>query len=335
MANNKSLWLRPEGITGGLFLVAAAVGAVMVADKVLPALNRIVSSSIGLAGGLAVLGGIVYMVLDPKLRNLMWYAYKSVMRWITGVFVQIDPISILKSFIEDLEDNLRKMSKQIGALRGQMRQLRGTFDENAREIAKNLQLAEQAQKGGDERNMALNARKAGRLQDANAKYEILLDKMDILYKMLTRMYENSEIMLEDTRDQVQIRIQEYEAIKTSNSAIQSAMSILKGDPDKRALFDQANEALVDDLSAKVGEMERFMDTSRNLMDSIDLQNGVFQEDGLKLLEQWEQRGSILAAPNKKGKETPAQTLDLNQPRPEPLKEEAAPQAPNRYTDLFD
>ncbi len=331
---NKSFWKRPEGVTGALVLIGAAVGAVVLADKILPVLNSMVNSAVGLAGGLAILGGIIYMVLDPKLRNLVWYAYKSVMRWITGIFVQIDPISILKSFIEDLEDNLRKMSKQIGALRGQMRQLQGTFDQNLKEINKNMQLAEQAQKGGDERNVALAARKAGRLQEANAKYEVLLGKMDVLYKMLTRMYENSEIMLEDTRDQVQIRIQEYEAIKTSNSAIKSAMSILKGDPDQRALFDQATEALVDDLSLKVGEMERFMDTSRNLMDSIDLQNGVFQEDGLRLLEQWEKNGSILAMPAKKGKSEPTQTLDLNQPRPEPIKEQA-PAAPNRYQDLFD
>jgi phage shock protein A len=332
---NKSFWQRPEGVTGALFLVGAGVGAVLLADKILPILNNIVSSTVSLAAGLAVLAGLVYVVLDPKMRNLVWYAYKSLMRAITGIFVEINPIAILKSYIEDLEDNLRKMSKQIGALRGQMRTLQGTYDTNAKDIQTQMKLAEQAQKSGDERNVTLAARKAGRLQEANAKYEVLLGKMDILYKMLTRMYENSEIMLEDTRDQVQIRIQEYEAIKTSNSAIRSAMSILKGDPDQRALFDQATEALVDDLSLKVGEMERFMDTSRNLMASIDLQNGVFEEDGLRLLEEWERKGSILSAPasaGKKEKNDPGPALDLNQPRPEPLKQDAAP---NRYSDLFD
>ena len=52
------------------------------------------------------------------MRNLVWYMYKSVMRWITGIFVQIDPIGILKSYIDDLRSNLGKMNSQIAALKG-------------------------------------------------------------------------------------------------------------------------------------------------------------------------------------------------------------------------
>ena len=194
-----------------------------------------------------------------------------------------------------------------------------------------MKLAEQAKKTDDDRNVTLATRKAGRLQEANAKYEVLLNKMDVLYRLLTRMYENSEIMLEDTRDQVQIREQEYRAIQASHSAIRSAMNILKGDPDQRALFDQATEALADEVSLKVGEMERFMDTSKNLMASIDLQNGVFEDEGNRLLEQWEKEGFLLGAPHTSTSGKPAAGLDLNEKRPEILKEEKG----NAYNDLFD
>ncbi len=331
MPNQKSFWSRPEGVTGMLLTGGLVVGGILMADKILPRLVDITNTTVGLAGGLAILTGTVYAVLDPKLRNLVWYAYKSLMRGITGWFVKIDPLSILKSYMEDLEKNLKQMSKQIGMLRGQIRQLKGTFDGNAAEIHKNMQLADQAKKSNDERNMTLAARKAGRLQEANAKYEVLLHKMDVLYRLLTRMYENSEIMLEDTRDQVQIREQEYKAIQASHSAIRSAMSILKGDPDQKAMFDQATEALVDEVSSKVGEMERFMDTSKNLMASIDLQNGVFEEQGVRLLEEWEKSGSLLAPPKSKSAgHAGGGTLDLNEKRPEILKEEKG----NEYNDLF-
>ena len=59
---------------------------------------------------LLVLGAIIYMILDPKTRNLTWYMYKSAMRWITSIFVKIDPIGILKSYVEDLRDNLGMMN---------------------------------------------------------------------------------------------------------------------------------------------------------------------------------------------------------------------------------
>jgi hypothetical protein len=51
----------------------------------------------------------------------------------------------------------------------------------------------------------------------------------------------------------------------------------------------ALEAMAEDVGQKVGEMERFMDVSRNFMDSIDLQNGVFEEEGLAMLENGRKR----------------------------------------------
>ena len=47
------------------------------------------------------------------------------------------------------------------------------------------------------------------------------------------------------------------------------------------------------LEKKIGEMERFMEISENFMDSIDLQKGIYEEDGLKLLEQWENESSSI------------------------------------------
>ena len=104
------------------------------------------------------------------------------------------------------------------------------------------------------------------------------------------MYENSEIMAEDISDQVKIKGQERAAIHASHSAMRSAMSVISGDKDQRALFDEALEAMADDVSLKVGEMEQFMELSENFMSSVDLQNGVFEEEGIKMLEQWEKQG---------------------------------------------
>ena len=326
MNESKSFWQRPEGITGGIFLAALVVGGLALLNQFLPVLLGLMQNTLYLAGMIAALGALVFLFTDPKMRNLVWYGYKGIMRWITGIFVRIDPISVLKSFIEDLEKNLRQLSRQIGALRGQMRQLKGTMDGNTAEIQKNMSLAGRAKQQGDEKNLALATRKAGRLQEANAKYDELYRKMEILYRLLTKMYENSEIVLEDTKDQVNLKEQEYRAIQASHSAIRSAMSILSGNPDQRVLFDQAMESLADEVGRKVGDMERFMDTSRNLMDSIDLQNGVFEEEGLQLLEQWEKQSPFAAPPASKTAEKP---LDLNTPPKEILKDG------NDYTKFFE
>ena len=76
-------------------------------------------------------------------------------------------------------------------------------------------------------------------------------------------------------------------------------------------------------------MEQFMDMSSNFMDSINLQNGVFEEQGIKMLEEYEKKSALLLMGDS------SETLDLNQDvaRPEQLPQNG--QASDNYENLFD
>ncbi len=323
----KSFWSRPEGITGAIFLAAIVAGLGFLAYSLPWAV--ILANTMYLILTIVAVAAVLYMILDPKMRNLVWYMYKSVMRWVTGVFVQIDPIGILKSYVEDLQDNLSKMSKQIGAIRGQMRKLDNLMKTNSKEIDKNMKLASAAKEKGNDKQLMLSSRKAARLQETNEKYKKLHNRMQVMYRILDKMYQNSEILLEDTKDQVQLKEQERKAIRASHSAMKSAMSVISGDPDKRAMFDAALESIADDLANKVGEMEQFMEMSANFMDSVDLQNGIFEEEGLKMLEQWEEKSTLLLMGDSA---KTSNTLDLNAPTSLPEKQKSGNTS---YDNLFE
>jgi hypothetical protein len=336
MYKRKSFWKRPEGITGAIFLLAAGFLLARIVMNAWSALIIAMGSPIGMALILGTLGVLLFMALDNKARNLIWYMYKSTMRWITGLFVQIDPIGILKSYVKELKSNLKKMRKQISRLRGQMHKLKEMIINNKKDIQTNMQLASKAKKTNQEAVMILKSRKAGRLRDSNMKLEDLYNRMEVLYRVLSKMYENSAILAEDIEDQVKLKEQERKAILAGHSAMKSAMSIIKGDADKRAMFDQALEAIADDVSMKVGEMERFMEMSENFMSSIDLQNGIFEEKGLKMLEQWEKKStSLLLGTAKEDLISQAHDskdeLDLS----EPLKEPQKVGRNNQYDSFFD
>lgn len=329
----KSFWKRPEGVTGALFLGALILGGGYLIFANLPWIIGLIQNTITLAILLIVLAAIVYMVLDPRMRNLVWYAYKSVMRSVTGMFVQIDPIGILKSYVEDLQDNLVKMRKQIGVLKGQMRKLQTLMEDNDRTIDESMKMASAARDKGMDNQVMLNTRKAARLKESNEKYQVLHQKMEVMYRILTKMHSNSEILLEDTKDQVNLKEQERKAIRTSHSAMRSAMSVISGDPDKRAMFDAAMEAVADDVASKVGEMERFMEMSSNLMQSIDLQNGVFEEEGMKMLEKWEQESTLMLLEG--GRARSEDTLDLDSPVARPEKRAQGKSGDNSYENFFE
>jgi phage shock protein A len=328
----KSFWKRPEGVTGAIFLGALILGGGYLLAVNMAAILALVQNTLYLAILLAVLAAVVYMVLDPRMRNLIWYMYKSVMRKVTGVFVQVDPIGILKSYVEDLSNNLVKMRKQIGILRGQMRKLQTLVEENTRTIEEQMKMASAAKEKGMDSQVVLATRKAARLRDSNEKYTSLLNRMDVMYRILKKMHQNSEILLEDTKDQVQLKEQERKAIRTSHSAMKSAMSVMSGDPDKRAMFDAAMEAITDDVANKVGEMERFIEMSSNVMNSIDLQQGIFEDEGLKMLEQWEKESTLMLMD---GDSSSSDTLNLDSPVAEPEQQKRSGSSKEGYDTFFD
>jgi hypothetical protein len=228
------------------------------------------------------------------------------------------------------------MNKQVGILRGQMHKLQETINNNKREISSNLKLANKAKEHEKQNIMVLKARKAGRLKESNLKLEDLYKKMEVLYRVLVKMYENSEIMMEDLKDQVSVKETERKAIHASHSAMNSAMSIISGNGDKREMFDMALEAIAEDVSQKIGEMERFMDLSTNFMDSVDLQNGIFEEEGMSLLEKWEKEGTSLLLGEEKENllldaNNDTSMLDLNAP----IKKKAEIPHDNQYNKFFD
>lgn len=317
--NNSDFWKKPEGKVGILFLGGLAAGLSFLIGFFWPIIITLSQDVLSLSIFLVFMASLGYLLLDSRIRSLINYFFKTSMKKITGLFIKVDPIGVLKNHVHDLKKKLEDMTRQLNKLRGQMHRLNEIIITNKRNIENNLQLASKAKEEEQQSVMILKSRKAGRLKESNVKLEDLYKKMEVLYRVLTKMHENSFILMEDVKDQVLVKEQEQRAIHTSHSAMQSAMSIIKGNPDKRVLFDNAMDAVAEDVSEKVNEMERFMDMSSNFMDSLDLQNGIFEENGLEMLENWEKETTSLIL-GKKGKEeiisssdNEEETLDLNQP----------------------
>lgn len=272
----KTFWQKPEGVTGFIFMAGIVLGGGYLLYKFLPYLVSILQNTLHAVILFVVLGAVLYILLDPKFRNLIWFIYKSIMRALTGLFVNIDPIGILETYIENLHKNLEEMDGHIAKLKGQIQKLRMIIEKNNDEMKENLLMAEQAKKANNKDMVVINTRQYGRLEESNKRFTELLTKMEILYRVLAKMYDNSGYLIKDIENEVRIKKQEREAIRSGYSAMKRAMSIIKGNPDKKMMFDQAMDAIVDDISSKIGEMERFMEVSSTFIESIDLQNGVYE-----------------------------------------------------------
>ena len=282
----KSFWEKPEGVTGMLFTGGLIIGVGWILYHFLPYIIELLQNTItAIALGL-VTAGLLYVIFNNKVQNLLSFFFKVAMKKITSVFVTINPIAIIKVYIDELRKRREKMNTQITMLKGQKGQLTQAITENQRAIEKEMGLAASAERQGNKAQVTLHTREAARQRDSNSRLIPLQEKLEALYRFFNKIYENSGYMIQDMSSEVKVREKEYEAIKAGHSVMKSALSIFKGTDDQKLMFDEAMEFISNDMGNKLGEMERFMDESEEFISTIDIQNGMYQEDGLKMLEKW-------------------------------------------------
>jgi hypothetical protein len=149
--------------------------------------------------------------------------------------------------------------------------------------------AEAAKKQNIKSQVYLNTQQAARLKGAVVELTDVHVRIETLYKVLTKIHENASVSLLDTKQAVELQEDKWKAIRQSYKAMDSAMKALKGDKDERALFEETMEFINSDLSTKMGEIEYMLDSSAQIMDSIDVENGMFREKGMKMLEEFEKK----------------------------------------------
>jgi hypothetical protein len=338
MEPTQKSWLqKPEGKFGSAVTLAllAGVGGTVIYfwGLILPwviAMLENTLTALALAGIIALIGVVVF---DKRWRNLIWYGYKSFMRMLTGLFIEIDPIGILKTYVESLKKKLQEMDTSIANLGGQLRKLKEQIDKNEANRMHSLQLAQQAQKHGDEmRNVfVLQSRQAGRLGKSNMTLQNLYDRMEALMKVLKKMRAASGLLVEDIQGEVEVKTAERAALLAGYNAFTNARKIMQGGDDEREMFDMTMEKLADDYGMKMGEIETFMDMSKAVIDGVDLDNGIYEADALAQLEEWEKKSQNLLITN-----TPAQNAVRVHPDNVRISEAAQQEeaSPDSFSDLF-
>lgn len=282
--NKKSFWSKPEGFTGTLFLAGLGIAGIMLWSKIVPFLLLMVTNTIYLVAGLAILGILLYVIIDPSFRNLAWYLYKSTMKKITSVFIQMDPIGIMKTYLTHLKEKQEEMFQQVEKLAQEIGVLSKTINNNQNTIQKNLDLRTSAIKQNNEPEANLALREIGRMTDSNAKLNKVKVVMSKMQEQLELIHKNSSYFIRDMESEIRVKEVEYKALKASTNAIHSAKSIINGDLNKKMMFDESLELLSDDMGRRVGEIEFFMKTSSSFIEKMDLQNGIYDEEGFRALE---------------------------------------------------
>jgi len=233
------------------------------------------------------LAAILFIFFDRSMRIIAQTYFNKLVLKITSWFVTIDPIEVLENYIVELKENTAKMNRQLHRLRSQMHVLEEEVVNNKKEIQDLMSRAQKARDASDDADFTLQVRKTGRLEESTEKLSRLLKRMKSVYAGLSSMKKHSRNLSEELADELELKRKERDAIQTSHSAMEAAMELLDEKGETSSEFDEALEDIADDVSRKVGEMEHYMKLSDEFLKTVDLKNGVSEDEGMKKLEDWQ------------------------------------------------
>lgn len=291
-SDRKSFWSRPEGILGMVVLLLLGGAMLVNINTVLEFLIRLTENTLYLALLLGVVALLIFLFTSRDIRTGLFFLYKSMMRKITGTFIQLDPIAIMKIYVEDMKRQRQKMQGQIDTLAGQLVKLNKKITENNTQIQQKFAEANKATGLSDRPGMQDAARLAtiegAGLQEMNEKLLPLQRNMKTVLEFMEKVNKSAEYLIKETEIKVKLKETEYQIVKDSSNALRTAISIFKGNPDKKFYFDQSMEYIQDDMSMKLGEMKRAMDLSMDFINSVDIQNGILSDKGQAMLQAYNQ-----------------------------------------------
>lgn len=290
-AKTKSFWERPEGTTGMVAIGLGVVGLWFGGNAILGLFNTAVAI-VGQAITLTILGAILFALImiltNARFQTLISYGFKSVMRKITGAFVEIDPIGIMKSYIEDLRVKREVMNTSIAKLKGQMTICENQVSLNEKEYRKQMDVMKVANERGNQSAVTVASRQAMRMEEQNKETLLpILAQIRVHHQLLSKYWEVTGTVIDDLTNEVKARELQRKMMHESHSAMSMAKKILQGGTDQRELFDQAMEHVVNDYGMKMGDIENFINNSKSFVEGLDIQNGVYEEEAMRRLQAYE------------------------------------------------
>ncbi len=285
-----SPWEKPGGTLGLVVAGGAVAGGAILLYKILPFLITLTTNILTLGMLVAVLAGIAFLISDKRFRKTVSMVYFLIMRKITGLIIEIDPIAIVEVKVKEMKEKILVIEKQMGNIKGLITQNQRRVDDKKAELEKQLGMLKQY----EQRNMLDRAkvteRQVVRLQGAVERQSKRLEDSKKWMEILKKLKERADLVVVDTENEVNDRKEEYESIKAQHKAFSSIMSIIKGNPDDLEDFTHAMDYMAYDISMRLGEMSNVIDETGGLLSQISVEDGVTSEKAAQLLQKYENEG---------------------------------------------
>jgi len=255
---------------------------------ILPWLITITWSLINLIIGGAILGFILMIITNKKFWRALKYFSEFIANCTIGIAIELNPFNILQAKIEQGYDDRNTLYKQAAKLKGKQSELMDKLKEKEKELQLNAQKVKiLQQENGNPRQADLYANNVLRCREYIDNVTPIVGDLNKLIQFADTAYEESGIMLEDAKLDLEAKKDLYYSVTTGLSAVTSAMKAFKGDDELNQDAEKALSILKQQIGEKIGHIKSAIDVTQRFMDDKVLEDKAKSAQTIELINKFD------------------------------------------------
>ncbi len=255
---------------------------------VLPWLITVTWNLVNLVIGGVILGFLLMIVTNKKFWRALKYFSEFIANYTIGIAIELNPFNILQAKIEQGYKDRETLYQQAAKLKGKQSELVDKLTDKEKELQLNIQKVKilQAEQGKNSRQVDLYANNVLRCREYIDNVTPIVGDLNKLVKFADAAYEESGIMLEDAKLDLEAKKDLYYSVTTGLSAVTSAMKAFKGDDELNQDAEKALAILKVQIGEKIGHIKSAIDVTSRFMDDKVLEDKAKSAQAIELINQF-------------------------------------------------
>ena len=240
---------------------------------VLPWLITVTWNMINLIIGGAILGFLLMIVTNKKFWRGLKYFSEFIANYTIGIAIELNPFAILQAKIEQGYMDRNTLYRQSAKLKGKQSELMDKLKTKEKELQLNIQKVKILQtEGRNKRQIDLYANSVIRCREYIDNVTPIVTDLNKLILFADAAFDESGIMLEDAKLDLEAKKDLYYSVTTGLSAVTSAMKAFKGDDELNQDAEKALAILKVQIGEKIGHIKSAIDVTSKFMDDKVLED---------------------------------------------------------------
>ncbi|HWK06378.1 MAG TPA: hypothetical protein VNS58_22245 [Puia sp.] len=282
-------WGEPKNIATAIIVLSLLAGLTYgFLTYVLPWLVTVTWNLVNLVIGGVVMGFLLMIVSSRKFWRALKYFSEFIANYSIGLAIELNPFNILQAKIDQGYKDRNTLYKQSARLKGKQSELMDKLGDKEKELGLNIRKVKilQSEKGNN-RQVDLYANNVIRCREYIDNVTPIVGDLNKLISFADAAYEESGIMLEDAKLDLEAKKDLYYSVTTGLSAVTSAMKAFKGDDELNQDAEKALALLKVRIGEKIGHIKSAIDVTSRFMDDKVLEDKAKSAQALELIGQFD------------------------------------------------